>query len=231
MTSIALETGRERSLPCFRKRAGYAFAQAHGMRQRLVSARALGHASRDAVARLMAAARRRAHCVSWSGRAAMPRRSIPARAADDRPALRACLWPDRAHGVRALRRRRSHRPGAERVDRARRTRRRLARRLAEPLGGRPRPSSVHSIVWHVPRRAGTGAAGRRCWREIASPGPTARRAGIARGSRHGDRLRHGSPERDLAEHPARAVAGSGSALVLGHAGYHGAPIRLDTLPA
>jgi len=42
MTSIALETGRERSLPCFRKRAGYAFAQAHGLRQRLVTPTRLG---------------------------------------------------------------------------------------------------------------------------------------------------------------------------------------------
>lgn len=39
MTSIAKETGREPSLlPCFRKRMAYAFAQACGRRQRLVSA-------------------------------------------------------------------------------------------------------------------------------------------------------------------------------------------------
>jgi lipoyl(octanoyl) transferase len=36
MTSIALETGRTGGLPCFRKRVAYAFARAHGMRQRLV---------------------------------------------------------------------------------------------------------------------------------------------------------------------------------------------------
>ena len=49
MTSIALETGRARSLPCFRKRAGYAFAQAHGMRQRLVAPARLGLRAADAV--------------------------------------------------------------------------------------------------------------------------------------------------------------------------------------
>ena len=38
MTSIALETGRTGGLPCFRKRVAYAFAQAHGMRQRIVAA-------------------------------------------------------------------------------------------------------------------------------------------------------------------------------------------------
>jgi lipoyl(octanoyl) transferase len=37
MTSIALETGRTGGLPCFRKRVAYAFAEAHGMRQRIVS--------------------------------------------------------------------------------------------------------------------------------------------------------------------------------------------------
>jgi lipoyl(octanoyl) transferase len=42
MTSIALETGRARSLPCFRKRAGYHFARAHGLRQRLVTPARLG---------------------------------------------------------------------------------------------------------------------------------------------------------------------------------------------
>ena len=49
MTSIALETGRERSLPCFRKRAGHAYAQAHGMRQRLVTPTRLGLRAADAV--------------------------------------------------------------------------------------------------------------------------------------------------------------------------------------
>jgi lipoate-protein ligase B len=37
MTSLALETGRTGLLPCFRKRVAYAFAQAHGMRQRIVA--------------------------------------------------------------------------------------------------------------------------------------------------------------------------------------------------
>jgi lipoate-protein ligase B len=36
MTSIALETGRTGGLPCFRKRVAYAFARAHGRRQRIV---------------------------------------------------------------------------------------------------------------------------------------------------------------------------------------------------
>jgi lipoate-protein ligase B len=37
MTSVANETGRGRSLPCFRKRMAWRFAEAFGMRQRLVS--------------------------------------------------------------------------------------------------------------------------------------------------------------------------------------------------
>jgi lipoyl(octanoyl) transferase len=41
MTSIARETGRERSLPCFRKRMAWRFAEAFGRRQRLVSERRL----------------------------------------------------------------------------------------------------------------------------------------------------------------------------------------------
>src|SRR5215204_1859734 len=36
-TSIALETGRAAGLDCFRKRMAFAYAQAHGLRQRLVS--------------------------------------------------------------------------------------------------------------------------------------------------------------------------------------------------
>jgi len=39
MTSVSNETGRNRSLPCFRKRMAWRFAEAFGMRQRLVSAR------------------------------------------------------------------------------------------------------------------------------------------------------------------------------------------------
>jgi lipoyl(octanoyl) transferase len=41
MTSVSRETGRPRSLPCFRKRMAYRFAQAYGRRQRLVSPRRL----------------------------------------------------------------------------------------------------------------------------------------------------------------------------------------------
>ena len=37
MTSIALETGGGTGVPCFRKRVAYAFAQAHGLRQRIVT--------------------------------------------------------------------------------------------------------------------------------------------------------------------------------------------------
>ena len=37
MTSIALETGRADGLACFRKRMAYAYAQAHGLRQRIVT--------------------------------------------------------------------------------------------------------------------------------------------------------------------------------------------------
>jgi lipoate-protein ligase B len=37
MTSIALETGRTGGLHCFRKRVAYAYAQAHGLRQRIVA--------------------------------------------------------------------------------------------------------------------------------------------------------------------------------------------------
>lgn len=48
MTSVARETGRERSLPCFRKRMAWRFADAFGMRQRLVSAERL--LEREAVA-------------------------------------------------------------------------------------------------------------------------------------------------------------------------------------
>ena len=41
MTSVARETGRARSLPCFRKRLAHRFAEAFGRRQRLVSPRRL----------------------------------------------------------------------------------------------------------------------------------------------------------------------------------------------
>jgi lipoate-protein ligase B len=41
MTSVSSETGRARSLPCFRKRLAYRFAEAFGRRQRLVSGRRL----------------------------------------------------------------------------------------------------------------------------------------------------------------------------------------------
>jgi lipoate-protein ligase B len=43
MTSIALETGRTGGMACFRKRAAYAYARGHGLRQRIVHpARLLG---------------------------------------------------------------------------------------------------------------------------------------------------------------------------------------------
>jgi len=42
MTSIALETGRSGGLACFRKRVAYAFARAHGRRQRIVPPARLG---------------------------------------------------------------------------------------------------------------------------------------------------------------------------------------------
>jgi lipoate-protein ligase B len=41
MTSVSRETDRPRSLPCFRKRMAYRFAEAFGRRQRLVSPRRL----------------------------------------------------------------------------------------------------------------------------------------------------------------------------------------------
>jgi lipoate-protein ligase B len=41
VTSVSRETGRAHSLPCFRKRMAYRFAEAFGRRQRLVSARRL----------------------------------------------------------------------------------------------------------------------------------------------------------------------------------------------
>jgi lipoyl(octanoyl) transferase len=45
MTSLRHETGRiGELLPCFRRRAAYRFAEAHGLRQRLVSPRRLEHA-------------------------------------------------------------------------------------------------------------------------------------------------------------------------------------------
>jgi lipoate-protein ligase B len=49
MTSVSLETGRARSLPCFRRHMAHRFAEAFGYRQRLVSERRL-------LAREMAAA-------------------------------------------------------------------------------------------------------------------------------------------------------------------------------
>jgi lipoate-protein ligase B len=48
MTSIALETGRSGGLACFRKRVAYAFAQAHGLRQRIVHPARIGAAPAQA---------------------------------------------------------------------------------------------------------------------------------------------------------------------------------------
>jgi lipoate-protein ligase B len=42
MTSVALETGRAGTLACMRKRVAYEYAQAHGLRQRIVTPRRLG---------------------------------------------------------------------------------------------------------------------------------------------------------------------------------------------
>jgi hypothetical protein len=41
MTSVSKETGSARSLPCFRKRMAWRFAEAFGRRQRIVSERRL----------------------------------------------------------------------------------------------------------------------------------------------------------------------------------------------
>jgi lipoate-protein ligase B len=41
MTSVSLETGRDRSLPCLRRRMAHRFAEAFGRRQRLVSSHRL----------------------------------------------------------------------------------------------------------------------------------------------------------------------------------------------
>jgi lipoate-protein ligase B len=48
MTSVSMETGRARSLPCFRREMAHRFAQAFGYRQRLVTERRL--VAREAVA-------------------------------------------------------------------------------------------------------------------------------------------------------------------------------------
>jgi lipoyl(octanoyl) transferase len=49
MTSVGLETGRARALPCFRKRMAYQFARAHSRRQRLVSPATLERAAAPAL--------------------------------------------------------------------------------------------------------------------------------------------------------------------------------------
>ncbi len=45
MTSIALESGRHGTLACMRKRVAFAYAQAHGLRQRIVTPQRLGIAA------------------------------------------------------------------------------------------------------------------------------------------------------------------------------------------
>jgi lipoate-protein ligase B len=50
MTSIAKLTARGESLPCFRKRMAYRFAEAFGRRQRLVSLERLGVEAAEAAA-------------------------------------------------------------------------------------------------------------------------------------------------------------------------------------
>ena len=42
MSSVVLETGRRGTLACMRKRVAYAYARAHGMRQRIVTPQRLG---------------------------------------------------------------------------------------------------------------------------------------------------------------------------------------------
>jgi lipoate-protein ligase B len=49
MTSVALETGRTGTIACMRKRVAYAYAEAHGMRQRIVAPRRLGLAQRASI--------------------------------------------------------------------------------------------------------------------------------------------------------------------------------------
>jgi lipoyl(octanoyl) transferase len=49
MTSLAVESGGTAGMACFRKRMAYAFATAHGRRQRLVTPERLG-IERDALA-------------------------------------------------------------------------------------------------------------------------------------------------------------------------------------
>ena len=44
MTSVALETGRRGTLPCMRRQVAFAFAQAHGLRQRIVTPQRIGAA-------------------------------------------------------------------------------------------------------------------------------------------------------------------------------------------
>ncbi len=58
MTSLARELPRAEGIACFRRRIAYAFASAHGRRQRLVSAQRLGIATREPPRRPAAA---RAH--------------------------------------------------------------------------------------------------------------------------------------------------------------------------
>jgi lipoate-protein ligase B len=50
MTSVGLETGRARALPCFRRRMAYQFARAQSRRQRLVSPATLERAVAPALA-------------------------------------------------------------------------------------------------------------------------------------------------------------------------------------
>jgi lipoyl(octanoyl) transferase len=45
MTSVALESGRQGTLACMRKRVAYEYARAHGLRQRIVTPRRIGAGS------------------------------------------------------------------------------------------------------------------------------------------------------------------------------------------
>jgi lipoyl(octanoyl) transferase len=49
MTSVALETGREGRFDCVRKAAAFAYAEAHGLRQRIVTPARLGRGVRPSI--------------------------------------------------------------------------------------------------------------------------------------------------------------------------------------
>ncbi len=173
---------------------------------------------RPSAARRYAAARTACRRATGLRRRAARSRQHP----DDRLTLRACLWPDQT-------RRRALLDAAltipvPAVDRADAPGW-LSERLAEPLAGAA-TVVVHSIVWQIPRHVHAGAAaraagGQRCPRD---GGRAARLAADGAASARLARTRRwpssGSP-----------CGRARTSVVLGHAGYHGVPVRLDTLPA